>query len=113
LAIELQNEPFTGSRISDLENKACRMAGIKGEETKYYVFTGTIFKPGRMLRKHRMSKFSSQSGETASIQSVSDMFDHKFLSERIIKYFLCYPERIQIIKSIDNGIYSSSNSRFS
>jgi hypothetical protein len=37
-------------------------------------------------------KILRKSGVTADIETVSDMFDHRFLSERIIKYFLCYPK---------------------
>jgi uncharacterized protein len=94
LAIELQNEPFPGSRISDLENKTHKMAGIKHEAIKYYVFTGTISNLAYAPEAPDL-KILVKSGETANIQSVSDMFDHKFLSERIIKYFLCYPKEFR------------------
>ena len=57
----------------------------------YYVFTNSIsnlaYTPDapvvKILLKNR---------KTADISTVSDMFDHRFLSERITKYFLCYPK---------------------
>ncbi len=61
------------------------------ELTKYYVYTDSIsnlaYAPGAPEVKILL-----KSGKTADISSVSDMFDHRFLSERITKYFLCYPK---------------------
>jgi uncharacterized protein len=91
LAIELQNDPFPGERVRKLRDNVKENLDISLEETDYFVFTNTVsnlaFTPDapevRILLK---------SGETADISDVSDMFDHRFLLERITKYFLCYPK---------------------
>ncbi len=91
LAIELQDEPFEEERINDLKALTSKMTGIEPELTGYYVYSDTIsnlaYAPGApevtILLK---------TGKTANISTVSDMFDHRFLSERITKYFLCYPK---------------------
>jgi len=91
LAIELQNEPFPEERVEKLKIMTAEMTGIDPELTGYYVYTNSIsnlvYAPGapevQILLK---------SGKIAGISSVSDMFDHRFLSERITKYFLCYPK---------------------
>jgi len=36
-----------------------------------------------------------KNGTIADITEVSDMFEHKLLSERVTKYFLCYPKEIR------------------
>ena len=36
-----------------------------------------------------------KNGTIADITEVSDMFDHRLLSERVTKYFLCYPKEIR------------------
>ena len=38
------------------------------------------------------SRYLLKNGKTADISTVSDMFDHRFISERITKYFFCYPK---------------------
>jgi len=58
---------------------------------KYYVFDGNVSNLAYAPDSPEV-KILLRSGETADIQDVSDMFDHRFLSERIIKYFLCYPK---------------------
>jgi HD superfamily phosphohydrolase len=91
LAIELQNEPFLPERVSQIKNMAGDLLHLSPEITDYFVFTNSIsnlayapFSPEvGILRKN---------GTTDDISSVSDMFDHRFLEERIIKYFLCYPK---------------------
>lgn len=90
-AIELQNEPFSLDRVNDLSKIAKRLINIKPGLIDYYVFTNSIsnlaYTPDAPVVKILL-----KSGKTADISTVSDMFDHRFLSERITKYFLCYPK---------------------
>jgi hypothetical protein len=94
LSAELQNEPFQGERLNILKERVVELMKISREMTDYYVYTGSIsnltYAPDspvvRILLKN---------GEIADITSVSDMFDHRVLSERVTKYFLCYPKEIR------------------
>jgi hypothetical protein len=94
LSAELQNEPFSLERLNVLKERAVEFMKISREMTDYYVYTGSIsnltYAPDspvvRILLKN---------GEIADIASVSDMFDHRVLSERVTKYFLCYPKEIR------------------
>lgn len=94
LSAELQNEPFQGERLKVLKERAVELMKVSQEMTDYYVYTGSIsnltYAPDspvvRILLKN---------GTIADIASVSDMFDHRVLSERVTKYFLCYPKEIR------------------
>ncbi len=91
LAIELQNERFPGERVEKLKDRTSELLNIGRDMTGYYVYTNTVsnltYTPDapevRILRKN---------GTMSDISSVSDMFDHRLFSERIIKYYLCYPK---------------------
>jgi HD superfamily phosphohydrolase len=93
LAIELQKTPFDRSRVSDAGMKAMKVLGLKEDEVKYYVNTGDVYNqtyaPGtpevRILLKN---------GSTPDITAVSDLFDKDALSEKVTKYYLCYPKEI-------------------
>jgi len=95
LSIELQNEPFSDDKLNELKDSASELMKISRELTDYYVFTQSIsnltYAPDspevRILLKN---------GSIENITSVSDMFDHRLLSERVTKYFLCYPKEIRI-----------------
>jgi len=91
LAIELQNEPFSEKRVVELRATAGRIMGISQEMEDYYVFTNSISNLAYAPDTPDV-KILLKSGKTADISEVSDMFDHRFLSERITKYFLCYPK---------------------
>jgi HD superfamily phosphohydrolase len=90
-AIELQNNPFTEKRVNDLGSQAKKLISFDPGLEKYYVFTNSIsnlaYTPDAPVVKILL-----KNGKTADISTVSDMFDHRFLSERITKYFLCYPK---------------------
>jgi uncharacterized protein len=94
LSVELQNEPFSERRLNELKDRAEKLLHIKAEMTDYYVFTNSIsnltYAPDspeiRILLKN---------GAITDLTSVSEIFDHKLLSERVTKYFLCYPKEIR------------------
>jgi HD superfamily phosphohydrolase len=93
LAIELQKTPFDLARVCDAGMKAMKVLGLKEDEVKYYVNTGDVYNqtyaPGtpevRILLKN---------GSTPDITAVSDLFDKDALSEKVTKYYLCYPKEI-------------------
>jgi HD superfamily phosphohydrolase len=91
LAIELQNDPFPKERVNKLKTLTAELFGISKELTDYYVFTNAISNLAYTPDATEV-KILLKSGKTADISTVSDMFDHKFLSERVTKYFLCYPK---------------------
>jgi HD superfamily phosphohydrolase len=91
LAIELQNEPFPKERVTKLKTMAVDLTGISPEMADYYVFSNSISNLAYTPDAPEVT-ILLKSGRTSGISAVSDMFDHRFLSERITKYFLCYPK---------------------
>jgi hypothetical protein len=64
---------------------------ISREMTDYYVFTNSIYNLTYAPDAPQV-RILLKNGTTADITSVSDIFDHRLLSERVTKYFLCYPK---------------------
>ncbi len=90
-AIELQNEPFSDERIEKLKRMTVSDLGIEEQLLDYYVFSDSVSNLAYTPESPEVMVLL-KSGSTAGISEVSDMFDHRFLSERITKYFLCYPK---------------------
>jgi len=90
-AIEMQNEPFPKERVANLKESVAKIKGIDKEQTDYFVFTNSISNLAYTPDEPEV-RILLKSGKTADISTVSDMTDHRFLSERITKYFLCYPK---------------------
>jgi HD superfamily phosphohydrolase len=91
LAVELQNDPFSEERIRELRTLTQDKMKIDRKLADYYVFTDAISNLAYTPDSPEV-KILLKNGTTADISTVSDMFDHRFLSERITKYFLCYPK---------------------
>ncbi len=93
LGIELQRKPFDRSRVADVSARAQERLGLQNDDVRFYVNTGDVFNqtyaPGtpevRILLKN---------GTTRDITAVSDLFDREALSEKVTKYYLCYPKEI-------------------
>ncbi|MRR20084.1 HD domain-containing protein [bacterium] len=93
LGIELQRNPFDRNKVAALEKKAEKLLQLNSDEVKFYVNTGDVYNqtyaPGtpevRILLKN---------GTTKDITAVSDLFDKEALSEKVTKYYLCYPKEI-------------------
>lgn len=91
-AIELQNEPFPARKIEKLKRKASAVFGIDPGREEYYVFSGQVSNLAYAPDEAPEVKILLKTGKTAGIKEVSDIFDHRFLSERVTKYYLCYPK---------------------
>ena len=90
-AIELQNDPFPEGRVAKLKTLAGDLMKITPDLADYYVFTGSVSNLAYIPDSPEV-KILLKSGKTSDISAVSDMFDHRFMSERMTKYFLCYPK---------------------
>jgi HD superfamily phosphohydrolase len=93
LGIELQRTPFDTEKVAETGRRAKAFLGLKDDEVIFYVNTGDVYNqtyaPGtpevRILLKN---------GTTRDITAVSDLFDKEALSEKVTKYYLCYPKEI-------------------
>jgi hypothetical protein len=93
LGIELQNSPFSEAKVAETVKKAREMLHLTADECRYYVNTGDVYNqtyaPGTPEVRIRL-----KNGTTKDITAVSDLFDKDTLSEKITKYYLCYPKEI-------------------
>jgi HD superfamily phosphohydrolase len=94
LAIEIQNEPFSGERVEKMQERTVEKMKIRIEDVGYYVFTGSVFNLTYAPDAPEV-RILLKNGNISGITDVSDMFDHRLLSERVTKYFLCYPKECQ------------------
>jgi HD superfamily phosphohydrolase len=90
-AVELQNDPFSEERLKGLISIFRDLLNVKPGYERYYVFTDSISNLAYTPDAPEV-KILLKEGRTSDISAVSDMFDHRFLSERITKYYLCYPK---------------------
>ena len=93
LGIELQTSPFDEKKVTELANRAKVILHLRDDEVRYYVNTGDVYNqtyaPGTPEVRIRL-----KNGTIKDITAVSDLFDKDALSEKVTKYYLCYPKEI-------------------
>jgi HD superfamily phosphohydrolase len=94
LSVELQDEPFPEERVKEIRKLAGKFLKIDSDLTDYYVFTQSISNM-TYAPDSSVVRILLKNGSIKDIASVSDIFDHRLLSERVTKYFLCYPKEIK------------------
>lgn len=93
-AVELQNKPFSAAKVNRMIEKLTDVMKLDPALAGYYVFSDSISNLAYSAGFPEV-KILLKSGETAGISEVSDMFGESFISERITRYFLCYPKELR------------------
>ncbi|KAA3622511.1 MAG: HD domain-containing protein [Flavobacterium sp.] len=91
LKIKLQNQPFSEKKVQlkmeELQNKH----NISEKEATYFVFTGHISNQAYSMEKDTINLLT-RSGKVIDVAKASDQLNLKALSEKVVKYYLCYPK---------------------
>ena len=90
-AIELSNDSFSKDRIAGLRKRVEKDKILEESESRFFVYSGAVSNLPYSPEFHEI-KILLKNGNTDVISSVSDIFNHKFMSEKIVKYFLCFPK---------------------
>jgi HD superfamily phosphohydrolase len=93
--IELQNQAFKESVISDFRVKAKKKYKITDKETSYFVCTGAVANDAYRTDKIRIN-ILFKDGSVVDIANASDQLNINVLSNTVKKHFLCYPKELGV-----------------
>ncbi|CAN5310356.1 HD domain-containing protein [soil metagenome] len=93
-AVELQQKPFSGSYVEQLQKKATKKYNLKKEEVPYYVFTGAVQNNAYSSDTIRIN-ILFKNGSVIDIAEAADLFNISVLAQPVKKYFLCYPKDLR------------------
>lgn len=93
----IQDQPFKKSYLDSMFEKSAKITNWATEDINYIVFTGSISNKAYSELDDKI-KILYKSGETKEIVDASDIFNVSVLSKIVKKYFLCYPEEINLYK---------------
>ncbi|MGL4599233.1 MAG: HD domain-containing protein [Bacteroidia bacterium] len=93
-AVELQNKPFSGSYVEELQRKARKKYGVNKEELPFYVFTGAVQNKAYSTDNIRIN-ILFKNGQVMDIAEAADLFNISVLARPVKKYFLCYPKQLR------------------
>lgn len=93
-AVELQQKPFKGSYVDDLQKKAVKRFGLKKESVPYYVLTGAVQNKAYSSDNIRIN-ILFKDGSVRDIAEAADLFNISVLAHPVKKYFLLYPKELR------------------
>lgn len=93
-AVELQQKPFRGSYVEELQKKAAKKFGLKKEDVPFYVFTGAVQNKAYTSDNIRINVLFKD-GSVKDIAEAADLFNISVLAHPVKKYFLCYPKSLR------------------
>jgi HD superfamily phosphohydrolase len=91
LKIKLQNKPFTDEKVQIKNLELQKKHNISDHEATYFVFTGHISNQAYSMEKDTINLLT-RSGKVIDVAKASDQLNLKALSEKVVKYYLCYPK---------------------
>ncbi len=90
LKVEMQNQPFKESKISEIKNRVKKEYKLNDKELEYFVFSGNVINDA-----YRVDKISInilfKDGSVVDITKASDQLNINVLAKTVRKYYLCYP----------------------
>ena len=89
--IIIQNEKFSNEFINKVTAKVSKKYKILANELDYFVFIGTLSNQAYDSKKDQI-KLLSKDGKLKEIAKASDHLNIQSLSNKVIKYFICYPK---------------------
>lgn len=97
-AVELQNKPFAGGYVEQLQKKTSKRLGIAKKDLDYFVFTGAVqnraYSSDNIHDNIRIN-ILFKDGTVRDIAEAADLLNISVLAQPVKKYFLCYPKEMR------------------
>ncbi|ALU74664.1 HD domain-containing protein [Tenacibaculum finnmarkense genomovar ulcerans] len=95
LKIEIQKEPFDDDYIAKIHKKVLENTDIKIADLNYFVLSNKI-KHQAYITKNPI-KIYTKKGKLKDIAKASDQLNLKALTKPVIKHYICYPKKTQLV----------------
>ncbi|MBE7652776.1 HD domain-containing protein [Tenacibaculum finnmarkense genomovar finnmarkense] len=95
LKIEIQKEPFGQEYITKVYKKVLENSNIKTADLNYFVLSDKI-KHQAYITKNPI-KIYTKKGKLKDIAKASDQLNLKALTKPVVKHYICYPKKTQLV----------------
>ncbi len=91
LKIKMKKKPVSSEKIKKKLKQVMQKHNLAEEEANYFVFTGSIQNQAYRMDKDTINLLT-KNGRIKDVAKASDQVNLKALSEKVVKYYLCYPK---------------------
>lgn len=92
--IKIKEVPFSEEKMDEKRHKFAEKHNLSLEEASYFVFTGSISNLAYNQSKENIQLLRKDGG-LIDVAQASDQLHIKALSEKVVKYFQCYPKTLE------------------
>lgn len=91
LKIKLKNKPIDAGRVDTYRDRFQKKHNLTPHEATYFVFVGTIENQAYNQELQNID-ILRKNGKLVDVAKASDQLNLKALSEKVVKYYVCYPK---------------------
>lgn len=92
--IKIKEVPFSEDKLQEKRQKFAQKHNLSLHEASYFVFTGSISNLA-YNRSRENIQLLRKDGSLIDVAQASDQLHIKALSEKVVKYFQCYPKTLE------------------
>lgn len=92
--IKIKELPFSEDKLDEKRQKFAQQHNLSSEEASYFVFTGSISNLAYNQSRENI-QLLRKDGSLIDVAQASDQLHIKALSEKVVKYFQCYPKTLE------------------
>ncbi|MEY2997308.1 MAG: hypothetical protein RIQ82_688 [Bacteroidota bacterium] len=92
--IKIHEAEFSNEKLEEKRQKFAIKHNLSAHEASYFVFTGSISNLAYNQSKENI-KLLRKDGSLIDVAQASDQLHIKALSEKVVKYFQCYPKTLE------------------
>lgn len=94
LKIKIKEAPFSADKLDEKREKFAKKHNLSLAEASYLVFTGSISNLAYNRSKENI-QLLRKDGSLIDVAQASDQLHIRALSEKVVKYFQCYPKTLE------------------
>ncbi len=91
LKIKLKKQPFSEEKKKEKLNEVMKKHNLSEKEASYFVFDGSISNQAYHMDKDTINLIK-KNGKVVDVAKASDQLNIEALSQKVIKYYMCYPK---------------------
>ncbi len=91
LKIKLKNRPFSREIVQKKLDQVIKQHNLSQKEASYFVFEGAISNQAYRMDNDAINLIK-KNGKIVDVAKASDQLNIEALSQKVIKYYLCYPK---------------------
>lgn len=95
LKVKIKKKPTSEDKISEKKKLVMHKYGLTEAEADYFVFSGAMANQAYNMKTDTINILTKR-GRVVDVAKASDQLNIKALSKKVVKYYFCYPKKLDV-----------------